>query len=40
MKQLNEELSEEELSAMIREADLNNDGQISFEEFKTMMGAK
>lgn len=39
MASLNESLSEEELDAMIREADINGDGQISFEEFKIMMGA-
>jgi calmodulin len=39
MSSLNETLSEEELDAMIKEADANGDGQISFEEFKTMMGA-
>lgn len=40
MASLNEELSEEDLSAMINEADTDKDGQISFEEFKAMMGAK
>jgi Ca2+-binding EF-hand superfamily protein len=39
MASLNESLSEEELDAMIKEADINGDGQISFEEFKIMMGA-
>lgn len=39
MQSLNESLSEEELDAMIKEADKNGDGQISFEEFKVMMGA-
>jgi Ca2+-binding EF-hand superfamily protein len=39
MGSLNESLSEEELDAMIKEADINGDGQISFEEFKIMMGA-
>lgn len=39
MSSLNESLSEEELDAMIKEADINGDGQISFEEFKIMMGA-
>jgi calmodulin len=40
MSSLHEKLTEEELDAMIREADINGDGQISFEEFKTMMGGK
>lgn len=40
MSSLNEQLSQEELDAMIREADTDGDGQISFEEFKAMMGAK
>merc|ERR1712110_1192173 len=31
-------LSEEELDAMMKEADTNSDGQVSFEEFKAMMG--
>lgn len=39
MSSLNESLSEEELDAMIKEADINGDGQISFDEFKIMMGA-
>lgn len=39
MSSLNESLSEEELDAMIKEADINGDGLISFEEFKIMMGA-
>jgi calmodulin len=39
MASLNESLSEEELDAMIKEADINGDGQISFDEFKIMMGA-
>ncbi|GAA5801031.1 hypothetical protein HPULCUR_006473 [Helicostylum pulchrum] len=40
MSSLNETLTEQELDAMIREADINGDGQISFEEFKAMMGGK
>jgi Ca2+-binding EF-hand superfamily protein len=40
MSSLHENLSEEELDAMIKEADINGDGQISFEEFKAMMGGK
>ncbi|KAL9556128.1 hypothetical protein MBANPS3_002020 [Mucor bainieri] len=39
MSSLNESLSEEELDAMIKEADTNGDGQISFDEFKVMMGS-
>lgn len=38
MSSLNEKLTEEELDAMIKEADANGDGQISFDEFKAMMG--
>ncbi|CEP11988.1 hypothetical protein [Parasitella parasitica] len=38
MLSLNENLSEEEIDAMINEADVNGDGQISFDEFKEMMG--
>jgi len=38
MSSLNENLTEEELDAMIKEADANGDGQISFDEFKAMMG--
>jgi Ca2+-binding EF-hand superfamily protein len=40
MASLNEDLTEAELDAMIEEADINGDGQISFEEFKAMMGGK
>jgi calmodulin len=40
MSSLNESLTEEELDAMIKEADINGDGEISFEEFKAMMGGK
>lgn len=40
MSSLHENLSEDELDAMIKEADINGDGQISFEEFKAMMGGK
>lgn len=40
MSSLNETLTEEELDAMIKEADSNGDGKISFEEFKAMMGGK
>lgn len=40
MSSLNETLTEQELDAMIQEADINGDGKISFEEFKAMMGGK
>lgn len=40
MSSLNESLTEEELDAMVREADSNGDGKISFEEFKAMMGGR
>jgi calmodulin len=40
MKQLGEELSQEQLSDMMREADGNGDGKIDFGEFCKMMGAK
>jgi calmodulin len=40
MSSLNETLTEEELDAMIKEADSNGDGKISFEEFKAMMGGR
>jgi len=37
MKKLGQALTEAELDAMMDEVDLNGDGVISFEEFKTMM---
>jgi calmodulin len=40
MKQLGEDLSEEQLNDMMREADSNGDGRIDFNEFCKMMGAK
>ncbi|XP_028394760.1 calmodulin-beta-like [Dendronephthya gigantea] len=40
MKRLGEDLSNEELESMIRNADINKDGQVSFEEFKRMMAPK
>lgn len=40
MKQLGEELSQEQLSDMMREADGNGDGRIDFNEFCKMMGHK
>lgn len=38
MASLGEKLTPDELSEMMREADANGDGQISYEEFVTMMG--
>lgn len=38
MKALGENLTEEEIEEMIREADINGDGEIDFYEFKAMMG--
>ncbi len=40
MKQLGEDLSDEQLADMMREADSNGDGHIDFAEFCKMMGAK
>jgi calmodulin len=40
MESLGEKLTDEELAEMIKEADLNNDGVIQFEEFKKMMESK
>merc|ERR1719384_3064287 len=37
MKKLGQALSEAELDAMMDEVDTNGDGEISYEEFKTMM---
>lgn len=40
MTNLGEKLSEDEVAEMIREADLDGDGQINYEEFCRMMAAK
>merc|ERR1711924_45384 len=37
MKTLGESLTAEEIQEMIKEADIDGDGQVSFEEFKKMM---
>lgn len=38
MKALGENLTEDEVEEMIKEADINGDGEIDFFEFKQMMG--
>eukprot|EP01121_Diplochlamys_sp_Union-15-3_P010048 TRINITY_DN2777_c0_g1_i1.p1 TRINITY_DN2777_c0_g1~~TRINITY_DN2777_c0_g1_i1.p1 ORF type:complete len:150 (+),score=46.84 TRINITY_DN2777_c0_g1_i1:53-502(+) len=40
MTNLGEKLSEEEVDEMIKEADVDNDGQINYEEFVKMMLSK
>jgi len=40
MMNLGEKLSDEEVDDMIREADIDDDGHINFEEFRRMMEAK
>ena len=40
MTDLGDELTDEEVDEMMREADIDGDGQISLEEFDTMMTAK
>lgn len=40
MKQLGEDLTQEQLNDMMREADTNSDGRIDFGEFCKMMGGK
>jgi len=39
LKQLNEKLSKSELKRMMKEADLDGDGEIDFEEFKKILSA-
>ncbi len=40
MSTLGENLSQEEIDEMIREADLDGDGKVCYEEFATMMSHK
>ena len=40
MTNLGEKLTDEEVDEMIREADIDGDGQINYEEFVKMMMAK
>ncbi|KAJ9074306.1 hypothetical protein DSO57_1003097 [Entomophthora muscae] len=40
MSSLGEKLSDADLDEMIREADIDGDGQISYDEFSKMMNAK
>ena len=40
MTNLGEKLTDEEVDEMIREADIDGDGQINYEEFVKMMRAK
>jgi calmodulin len=40
MTNLGEKLSDEEVDEMIREADVDGDGQVNYEEFVKMMMAK
>lgn len=40
MSSLGEKLSDKEVDAMIREADTDGDGEISFQEFRKMMLSK
>lgn len=37
MMKLGERLTDEEVEQMVREADLDGDGQVSYEEFARMM---
>ncbi len=40
MINLGEKLTDEEINEMIREADVDGDGQVNYEEFVKMMMAK
>jgi calmodulin len=40
MTNLGEKLTDEEVDEMIREADVDGDGQVNYEEFVKMMMAK
>jgi Ca2+-binding EF-hand superfamily protein len=40
MINLGEKLTDEEVNQMIRQADINGDGQVDYEEFVKMMMAK
>ncbi len=40
MSTLGENLSQEEIDEMIREADMDGDGRVGYEEFATMMSHK
>ena len=40
MMNLGEKLTEEEVEMMIKEADINGDGLVNYEEFISMMNAK
>ena len=40
MTNLGEKLTDEEVDKIIREADIDGDGQVNYEEFVTMMTSK
>ena len=40
MTNLGEKLTDEEVNEMIREADIDGDGQVNYEEFVAMMTSK